>query len=241
MIFAGNGKYQVYGPWMDQCVVNLIQKTCSCRSWELTGIPCKHAICAMFDKIDNREVCGEPEEWVDDCYKLNTWKEMYKYKVEPINGRNMCEKSQCPFTLTHPKHHTQVGRPKKKRKRAAGEEPSQGKNLSRNILTVTCTKCKNKGHNSRTCKGQGGTNEDPLRLPCFALAHIGGSYQPINPHLDPSLPHDQNLLPGFKSDQDVIILAGLPHLHISIFNLPSRRTERKWNTSVEENWVFSRF
>ncbi|KAL4583826.1 hypothetical protein LXL04_008410 [Taraxacum kok-saghyz] len=120
------------------------------------GIPCKHAICAMFDKIDNREVCGEPEEWVHDCYKLHTWKEMYKYKVEPINGRNMWEKSQCPFTLTHPKHHTQVGRPKKKRKRAAGEEPSQGKNLSRKFLTVTCTKCKNKGHNSRICKGQGG-------------------------------------------------------------------------------------
>ncbi|KAL4579644.1 hypothetical protein LXL04_015799 [Taraxacum kok-saghyz] len=71
----------------------------------------------------------------------------------------MWTKSPCPFTLTHPKHHTFVGRPKKKRKRAVDEAPSQGKNLSRKFLTVTCTKCKNKCHNSRTCKGQGGIKE----------------------------------------------------------------------------------
>nr|KAJ0187153.1 hypothetical protein LSAT_V11C900465110 [Lactuca sativa] len=28
--------------------------------------------------------------------------------------------------------------------------------LSRKHISVTCSKCKNKGHNSRTCKGQGG-------------------------------------------------------------------------------------
>ncbi|KAL4578163.1 hypothetical protein LXL04_014282 [Taraxacum kok-saghyz] len=152
VIFAGNGKYQAYGPWMDQCVVNLIQKICSCRNWDLTGIPCKHDVCAMFDKINNIKVCAKPEEWVYACYNINTWKEMYKYKVAPINGRNMRKKSPCTFTLTHPKHHTQVGR-LKKRKRAAGDAPSQGKNLSMKFFAFTCTKCKNKGHNSRTCKG----------------------------------------------------------------------------------------
>nr|KAJ0201404.1 hypothetical protein LSAT_V11C600321720 [Lactuca sativa] len=39
--FCGNGKYQVSGPWMDQCVVNMVHHTCSCRRWEITGIPCK--------------------------------------------------------------------------------------------------------------------------------------------------------------------------------------------------------
>lgn len=54
----------------------------------------------------------------------------------------------------------QVGRPKKKRKRAQTEEPNnQGKSLTRKFLTVTCSKCKNKGHNSRSCKGQGGKTE----------------------------------------------------------------------------------
>ncbi|KAL4568298.1 hypothetical protein LXL04_023907 [Taraxacum kok-saghyz] len=56
------------------------------------GIPCEHIVYDMFDKIDNREVCGEPEEWVHDCYKLHTWKEIYKYRLAPINGRNMWKK-----------------------------------------------------------------------------------------------------------------------------------------------------
>jgi hypothetical protein len=33
-----NGEiYQVSGPWSDQCVVNVVDKSCSCRRWELTG------------------------------------------------------------------------------------------------------------------------------------------------------------------------------------------------------------
>nr|KAJ0226753.1 hypothetical protein LSAT_V11C100017670 [Lactuca sativa] len=49
---------------------------------------------------------------------------MYKYKVQPINGRSMWPKSDFPITLTPPKHTKQVGRPKKKRKRAQTEEPN---------------------------------------------------------------------------------------------------------------------
>ncbi|KAL4584968.1 hypothetical protein LXL04_009581 [Taraxacum kok-saghyz] len=84
-------------------------------------------------------------------------------------------KSMCPTKLLLPKHHTQVGRPKKKRRQSEGEKlsksqrGSQGatqeagftlgadgvKKLSRKHVSVTCGKCKNKGHNSRTCKGKG--------------------------------------------------------------------------------------
>lgn len=45
--FCGNGKYQVSGPWQDQCVVNVNQRTCSCKKWEITGMPCKHAVSAI--------------------------------------------------------------------------------------------------------------------------------------------------------------------------------------------------
>ncbi|KAI3791039.1 hypothetical protein L2E82_04585 [Cichorium intybus] len=54
------------------------------------------------------------------------------------------------------KHHKKVGRPKKKRKLAVDELSTQTSKLTRKYLTVTCAKCHNKGHNSRTCKGQGG-------------------------------------------------------------------------------------
>ncbi|KAL4590659.1 hypothetical protein LXL04_003599 [Taraxacum kok-saghyz] len=49
----------------------------------------------------------------------------------------------------------QVGRPKKKRKRGVDEARGKTSNLSRRYVSVTCAKNGNKGHNSRTYKGQG--------------------------------------------------------------------------------------
>ncbi|CAI9288715.1 unnamed protein product [Lactuca saligna] len=160
-IFNGAEKTQVTGTMGEQFVVNWRDRNCSCMNWEITGIPCSHLVSAIWDKVEHGEKNVPPlEEWVHPCYRLSTWNEMYKYKVQPINGRSVSPKSDCPKTLTPPKHTKQAGRPKKKRKRAQTEEPNnEGKSLTRKFLTVTCSKCKNKGHNSRSCKGQGGQNE----------------------------------------------------------------------------------
>ena len=40
----GGDRYQAIGPHGDQCVVNMNLRTCSCKKWELTGMPCKHAV-----------------------------------------------------------------------------------------------------------------------------------------------------------------------------------------------------
>ncbi|KAL4582039.1 hypothetical protein LXL04_006576 [Taraxacum kok-saghyz] len=149
---------------LDQFVVNLREMACTCRYWEITGIIWKHAVCAIWDKILNGENAQDPEQWVHPCYKLDTWKAMYFNKIDPINGRTMWPRSDCPTTLVAPKHHipVEVGRPKKKRRRAADEPKNQTRKLSRKFLTVICVKCHNKGHNSRTCKGQGGSRQNGL-------------------------------------------------------------------------------
>ncbi|KAL4587996.1 hypothetical protein LXL04_000874 [Taraxacum kok-saghyz] len=159
-IFNGLDKTQVTTPRKDQYVVNLKEKTCTCRYWELTGIVCSHAVSTIWDKINRGgKKVPEIEAWVHPIYWLETWADMYSFKVDPINGRTMWSKAPCPTTLTAPKHQIQVGRPKKKRKRAQGEVVTTGKNLSRKYITVTCSKCGNKGHNQRSCKGQGGEND----------------------------------------------------------------------------------
>ena len=107
-IFNGADKYQVTGQWMDQYVVNLKDRSCTCRNWDITGIPCKHAIAAMYDKMQNGSDCGDPEDWVHKCYWLSTWNAMYQYTIDPINGKNMWPRSSCPTTLLPPKHHKQV-------------------------------------------------------------------------------------------------------------------------------------
>lgn len=97
-----------------------------------------------------------PETWVHQVYHLRTWKDVYEYKLFPINGRPMWPKCNVPTTLTPPVHHKPVGRPKKKRKKSSVELEDGTKvgRLTKKNVTVTCAKCGEKGHNSRTCKGQ---------------------------------------------------------------------------------------
>nr|KAJ0213473.1 hypothetical protein LSAT_V11C400168770 [Lactuca sativa] len=177
----GGDKYQVTGALQDQHVVDVRNKTCTCRKWELIGIPCRHAIATLNEMSKDPEAELDIYKWVHKVYFLETWKKAYSFKVEPIKGRSMWPKSECPTKLIPPPHRTQVGRPKKKRRQSEGErlskkqKASQGdgvnaaqeggsqkptndgvQKLSRKHISVTCSKCKNKGHNSRTCKGQGG-------------------------------------------------------------------------------------
>ncbi|XP_052627340.1 uncharacterized protein LOC128133865 [Lactuca sativa] len=177
----GGDKYQVTGALQDQHVVDVRNKTCTCRKWELIGIPCRHAIATLNEMSKDPEADLDIYKWVHKVYFLETWKKAYSFKVEPIKGRSMWPKSECPTKLIPPPHRTQVGRPKKKRRQSEGErlskkqKASQGdgvnaaqeggsqkptndgvQKLSRKHISVTCSKCKNKGHNSRTCKGQGG-------------------------------------------------------------------------------------
>jgi hypothetical protein len=56
--FADEKLFEMEAPYGKQFVVDLRKKNCGCRQWEITGIPCAHAVCAiLFD-------CGEPEDYV---------------------------------------------------------------------------------------------------------------------------------------------------------------------------------
>ena len=155
-MWNGENEYQVTGPYNDQVVVDIMKKSCSCRKWELTGMPCKHAVAALWDLAGHKEGVGIPENWVHECYWLTTWKKVYSHKIYCLNGPNLWKKHPSPLTLIPPKQHTQIGRPPKKRKKSADELSSQkmssGGKLSRVGKTVTCTVCKTMGHNKRSCK-----------------------------------------------------------------------------------------
>ncbi|GJT43997.1 mutator type transposase [Tanacetum coccineum] len=82
------------GPHKDQCVVNVEERTCSCRKLDLTWMPCKHAVVAIWNMVDIGLEHDIPETW-----------------VHPNN----------PIILTPSDKHTPIGRPPKKRKKSAAE------------------------------------------------------------------------------------------------------------------------
>nr|GEV48371.1 hypothetical protein [Tanacetum cinerariifolium] len=92
--FNGRGEeYEVKGQYGDQCVVNVVNKVCSCRKWELTGIPCAHAIATNYNMALNGIQVALPEEWVDKCYWLATWKHAYSCTLGCLNGTSTSQRS----------------------------------------------------------------------------------------------------------------------------------------------------
>ncbi|XP_022019139.1 uncharacterized protein LOC110919170 [Helianthus annuus] len=46
------------------------------KKWDLTGMPCKHTVAAIWDMSKNSIDAGIPEERVSDVYWLSTWKKV---------------------------------------------------------------------------------------------------------------------------------------------------------------------
>ena len=79
---ATNGLYSVkHGS--EGFVVNIIAQTCTCRAWELSGIPCAHALAVM------REENMNPIQFIDDCYSSECLRKTYAHTLHPINGYNL--------------------------------------------------------------------------------------------------------------------------------------------------------
>ncbi|KAH0712686.1 hypothetical protein KY289_008645 [Solanum tuberosum] len=139
--------YEVIGPVEgDTWAVDLYNRTCSCRQWELSGIPCKHAISSIWLKND------EVLNYVDDCYKVETYQKIYEVPILPMNGPDLWPKSQNP-PLLPPLYlkKTKKGKKQKLRKKEDDESGASRMKLKRKQKSVHCKKCGRPGHNSRTC------------------------------------------------------------------------------------------
>ncbi|GKD40691.1 F-box domain containing protein, partial [Tanacetum coccineum] len=130
--------------------VNLQHKVCQCRMWELSGVPCVHAVAAYLH-------CGiEIDLGVSHWYSQNCWFNAYQFSIKPVYGSNMWKRTNDVPPLP-PLVRRMPGRPQKSRIKAPGE--TSGSHTSRVGRTMTCTNCWQKGHNKATC------NADPTPKP----------------------------------------------------------------------------
>ncbi|XP_071738935.1 uncharacterized protein [Rutidosis leptorrhynchoides] len=166
VMWNGGHKYQVNGSKSDdQVVVDLKDRSCSCRKWELTGMPCRHAVAAIWDMGRHSGNVGFIESWVHPVYRLDTWKYAYGFSINPVNGRSLWPKSTVPNTLLPPKVVKTAGRPKKNRRKTMDEKkPNDNKGkLSRKGKTVKCGTCGTYGHNKRGCPGDSNAAGTPKK------------------------------------------------------------------------------
>lgn len=132
----------------EQYKVKLQARTCSCRGWDLNGIPCLHAVCAIFDRKKY------PEDYIDECYSKEMYEKTYAHALEPIiNGELFWPKTQCE-EIRDPIPRRMTGRPKKKRNREQNEPRSGSQTktkVSRKGGRITCSLCNQVGHNKKYC------------------------------------------------------------------------------------------
>ena len=161
--YCGEGKFEVRNYFIDQLRVDLNAKKCDCYRWNLTGIPCCHAI-ACITKRDLNVL-----EFVHPCYKKEAYVNAYTPIIQPMPGPSMWKKTDSRPPIP-PKPRTLPGRPKKQRTKEPDEmtQPSSNtKKLRKNYVVMTCRLCHVEGHNANGCPNAGnrGNNCGPTLNP----------------------------------------------------------------------------
>lgn len=162
-------RFEVTHIYGETYVVDLDRCSCTCRRWQLTGLPCCHAIaCISFTE-------ATPEQYVHKCYSRDAYLAAYEPAIAPISGPNAWKASIKELVLP-PKKIRLPGRPKKARRREPDESRkcSDGvTKLSRvGVTSLSCSKCHEKGHTIRKC---------PLIIPQEQLnAHGSGRGPSLN-------------------------------------------------------------
>ncbi|XP_028793439.1 uncharacterized protein LOC114749123 [Neltuma alba] len=92
----------------DRHTVCLTRKVCTCRAWDLTGIPCQHAIHAMY-------YCKlEPLTHISRYYHKDTYIASYRTKFAPVRGKQFWDTEQF-IPMLPPPERTLSGRLRKKK------------------------------------------------------------------------------------------------------------------------------
>ncbi|KAK8648758.1 hypothetical protein V6N13_129501 [Hibiscus sabdariffa] len=106
---------------------------CTCRYWDLTGIPCSHSICVILFNYKPLE------RYVDEAYRKENYQSLYHYALPTIPSEAFWKDTKMG-PLEPPVKRKLPGRPKQKRKREEGET-TKGFKLSKRGSECTCTCC----------------------------------------------------------------------------------------------------
>ncbi|TQE09354.1 hypothetical protein C1H46_004991 [Malus baccata] len=142
--YSGNGQYQVHTLVGSMFVVDLERHTCSCRKWQLCGIPCPHAISAIARKE------ASPQVFVHSLYKRPAYDRCYEGYIAPMPGKEQWKRTGLR-PIKPPFYHKQPGRPKGKRTKAPYEIKKGPTKLRKYDVVMHCQTCGGEGHNKRSC------------------------------------------------------------------------------------------
>ena len=149
-ISNGADKFEVKH-WDHRFTGDLDKMTCYCRYWQLSGLPCCHAISNIYFKTNSLD------QYIADCYTVENFQRTYTYCLHPVEGQKSWPISDRP-KLKAPGYIKMPGSPKTQRTREPHEKPKATK-VSRVGSVMRCGKCKCTGHNRASYDRRSGKNQ----------------------------------------------------------------------------------
>ncbi|KAL1533815.1 hypothetical protein AAHA92_33652 [Salvia divinorum] len=127
-------------------IVDIRSRICSCRRWQLYGLPCAHGAAALIS-------CGQNAHlFAETCFTVHSYRETYSQMIHPIPDKRLWGEpgkgtdgggAQVDVTIRPPKTRRPPGRPKKKVLRL--------ESLKRPKRVVQCGRCHMLGHSQKKC------------------------------------------------------------------------------------------
>ncbi|XP_019082513.1 PREDICTED: uncharacterized protein LOC104704215 [Camelina sativa] len=128
--------------------VNITMKTCACRRWKMSGVPCRHALRIIAEKKLNHE------DYISSWLLNGRQQQIYRDSIRPVNGMCFWDNSGSvilpPPNLVEELENRKGRKPKPKRKKGKNESPKK-KKASRERRIMHCRRCSLTGHNAAKC------------------------------------------------------------------------------------------
>ncbi|XP_071938879.1 uncharacterized protein [Coffea arabica] len=127
-------------------IVDIRNRCCMCRGWQLYGLPCAHAVAALLSCRQN------VHRFTESCFTIATYRKAYSQTIHPIPDRTLwkemtdntqTEGSCLDMVVNPPKSFRPPAQPRKRRARA--EDRGHVKRV------VHCSRCNQTGHFRTTC------------------------------------------------------------------------------------------
>lgn len=128
-------------------IVDIRNRGCSCRGWQLYGLPCAHAVAALLSCRQN------VHRFTESCFTVATYRKAYSQTIHPVPDRTLWkemldgglqnESDGSDVIVNPPKSLRPPARPRKRRART--EDKGRAKRV------VHCSRCNQTGHFRTTC------------------------------------------------------------------------------------------
>ncbi|XP_057512278.1 LOW QUALITY PROTEIN: uncharacterized protein LOC130794396 [Actinidia eriantha] len=127
-------------------IVDIRNRCCLCRGWQLYGLPCAHAVAALLSCRQN------VHRYAESVFTVATYRKAYSQTIHPIPDRTLWkemldgsqnESDGSDIIINPPKSLRPPGRPRKRRART--DDRGRVKRV------VHCSRCNQTGHFRTTC------------------------------------------------------------------------------------------